>query len=409
MKKYYCKSCYNKSLLKVINVGKSPPCDEYLKKKDLKKKIINYSLDLFFCNYCKLIQLNDIVASKKIYINYLYKTKHSVGLSEHFYEYAKNVYKLLNIKKKNKIIDIGCNDGTFLSFFKKKGFKVVGIDPANNIVSDCKKQNIELINDFFNYRLAKKLKKKHSCELITANNVLANIPNINSFFKGISFLLNDNGYFIFETIYGPDIIKNKYIDMINSEHLYYFSLKSLSYMLKKNNLKIIKIKKSKIKGGSIRIYSKKIDSVKLYSENIVVKNLLQKEKILGFHNFNKLKKINIKYEIYKRNVISFLKNLKKNKYKIFGYGAAAGATTILHFFKMNNYIDSIIDDNPIRENLYSPGYRIKICSPKKIYSDKPDYIFIFAWRYADRILKKNNKFKKNGGKFIIPLPNLKII
>jgi 2-polyprenyl-3-methyl-5-hydroxy-6-metoxy-1,4-benzoquinol methylase len=296
-----------------------------------------------------------------------------------------------------------------LSFFKKKGFKVVGIDPANNIVSDCKKQNIELINDFFNYRLAKKLKKKHSCELITANNVLANIPNINSFFKGISFLLNDNGYFIFETIYGPDIIKNKYIDMINSEHLYYFSLKSLSYLLKKNNLKIIKIKKSKIKGGSIRIYSKKIDSVKLYSENMNVKNILEKEKKMGFHNYTKLKKINIEYIIYKKKIRKFLKNLKKNKNKIFGYGASAGATTILHFLEMKNYIDFIIDDNPLRKNLYSPGYKIKVFSSNKIYSDKPNYIFIFAWRYHKKIIEKNKYFKRLGGKFIIPLPNLKII
>ena len=361
------------------------------------------------CDKCKLIQINQIISSKKIYKNYLIKTKHSIGTSEHFYKYAENIHKFLNFKRNKRIVDIGCNDGTFLSFCKKKGFKVMGIDPASNIISDCRKKNIKLINDFFNLSLARKLKKKYSYDIITANNILTNIPNINDFFKGVSFLLNDNGCFIFESFYGPDIIKNKYLDQINSVHVFYFSLKPLTYLLRTHNLKIIKVKKTKVGGGSIRIYSKKIKNMKYYSENMNVKNILEKEKKMGFHNYTKLKKINIEYIIYKKKIRKFLKNLKKNKNKIFGYGASAGATTILHFLEMKNYIDFIIDDNPLRKNLYSPGYKIKVFSSNKIYSDKPNYIFIFAWRYHKKIIEKNKYFKRLGGKFIIPLPNLKII
>ena len=313
-----CKGCNNK-LTKIIDICKSPTCDLYLSKSQKDKKLKLYSLDLYFCKNCKLIQLKDIINPEKIYSKYLYKSKHSFGLELHFKEYCERVIKLLKLNSKKEILDIGCNDGTFLKFFVKKGYKVLGIDPANNISNDCKKNNVPLINKFFVKKLVEKIIKKNNLfDVITANNVLANIPKLKEFLSCVSMLLKKDGYFIFETIDGPSLIKNKYIDMINSEHIYYFSLVSIKKLLNMHNLKVVFIEKNKLKGGSFRVYAKKNNNKALISKtnSNEIKKILLKEKKQGFSSLGAVKKYNKIYALEKIKTENFIKKLLLKAYKL---------------------------------------------------------------------------------------------
>ena len=405
-----CKGCNNK-LTKIIDICKSPTCDLYLSKSQKDKKLKLYSLDLYFCKNCKLIQLTDIINPEKIYSKYLYKSKHSFGLELHFKEYCEKIIKLLKLNPQKKILDIGCNDGTLLKFFVKKGYKVLGVDPASNISSDCKKNNVPLINKFLVKKLVKKIIKKNNLfDVITANNVLANIPKLKEFLSCVSMLLKKDGYFIFETIDGPSLIKNKYIDMINSEHIYYFSLTSVKELLNMHNLKVVFIEKNKLKGGSFRVYAKKNNNKALISKtnSNEIKKILLKEKKQGFSSLGAVKKYNKIYALEKIKTENFIKKLLL-KDKMFAYGASAGSTSMIYFYNLKKSISFLVDDNKLRVNLYAPGSKIKILNPSKILSHNPKYTILLAWRYRDQILSKNKKYVENGGKFISLYPKIEII
>jgi 2-polyprenyl-3-methyl-5-hydroxy-6-metoxy-1,4-benzoquinol methylase len=401
-----CKACKGK-LTKVINIEKTPPCDFYTKK--IIKNLKFYSLDLFACEKCKLIQLTDIVEPNKIYSKYMYKTQHSFGLKEHFRSLFLDIEKVFNKKNIQKnVLDIGCNDGTLLSFFKKNKYDVLGIDPANNIVKDCKKKNIKLLNKFFTKELAIKLSRKKKFNIITANNVMANIPDISEFFQNVSRLLSNNGIFIFETIYGPTIIKNKFIDMINSEHIFYFSATSIENILKIYGLRVIKLDIIKSKGGSIRVYVEKISNNKNKTRVSNLSKALLYENKLGFNNITKLKTYNSAYLNQKKKLDLFLNKLRRKGDTIHGYGASAGSTSIFYHYKLKKFINTIFDDNKLRQGLYLPGSNVKVVDPNNMYKSKPNYILILAWRYSHKIIKNNKKAMKFT-KFISILPKLKII
>ena len=236
--------------------------------------------------------------------------------------------------------------------------------------------------------------------------VIANIPNLSEFFKSVYKLLSPKGIFVFETIYGPKIIKNKFIDMINSEHIFYFSIISVKKILDIYGFRMIKVKILESKGGSIRVFAeKKYKDIKILKLK-KFKVDFNKEKKLGFHEISKMKKYD---KIYKRDqkiISSFLNLLKKNK-KIHAYGAAAGSTTIFYQYKLKKIINRIYDDNPLRQGLYLPGSSAKVINPSEIKNLKPNFIVVLAWRYLKQIMVKNRQIK-NKSIFVSLLPKLKI-
>lgn len=396
-----CFGC-GKKIFKIIEICKTPPCDLFLRNK---KKFKFYSLDLMFCKKCFLIRTKDIVKPSEIYSKYLYKTSHSSGLKDHFRKYSLDIKKKLKLKKNSYILDIGCNDGTFLEFFKKMNFKTLGVDPANNIKKDCEKKGIKIFNKFFDTNLANKILNNYSINLVTANNVIANIPRINNFFSNVNKVLQPDGYFVFETIYGPQIIEKKLIDMINNEHIYYFSFLTLKKILHNNGFEIINYKISKSKGGSIRIFSKKNKNI-----NITRNFLVEKKEIKsGFNDFKKLKKLNKLYKNFKINFIKKFNKLSFRYNKIDCYGASAGSTSLIFFFKIFNKVNCIYDDNKLRHNLYLPGTKLKVQNSGDIKKKRPKLIIVLAWRYIDKILKRNKKIFKNNITVYNILPNLKKI
>lgn len=399
-KKKSCRLCGCRALSSLYKFKKNPIGDDY-KNKVSKEKL--YDLELVKCVRCNFVQLSNVIDPKRVYGEYLYVTNTSHGLQKHFYKLGDKLIKNKIVSKKSKVLEIGSNDGTLLKYFFNKSRLVVGVDPAAHLFKDKKIKNLK---GLFDFKFSKNLKKRYnSFDVILANNVIANIDDLNDVFKGIKNILSLEGYFVMETFSLNGIVKNNLIDNIYHEHLSYFSIKSFEKFANKFDLYLKDVEFLKVKGGSLRF----IFQNKKINKNIRVKNLIKKEtKIIKNLSlkFKQLRRVNNKN---KNMVKKLIDSCKKEGKTIYGFGASVGSTTLVYDFELNKRINYIFDNEKKRYNLYMPGTKIKVLNPYLIKKMKIDYILIFAWRYAKQILIKNkNLFSKNT-KFILPLPKFRII
>ena len=290
--------------------------------------------------------------------------------------------------------------------------KVIGVDPASNIISSINDKRITIINDYFSEKISKEVVAKYgSIDLIMANNVFAHISDINNTTIAVKNALSEEGVFIFEVHYLGKIIDEMQYDMIYHEHLYYYSLLSAIEHFNKYDLTIFDIKQVSIHAGSIRFYVAKKNSnrAKIISEN--VKLLLREEKLKAYNKIDSFKLFSQKIEKTKKQLIELLKKIKKEGKTVAGYGASGRANTIIQYCGItDDLVSYMIDDSPAKVGYYTPGSHLEIFSSSVLNTKKaPDYILVFAWSFFDEIVKRNKKFIESGGKMIVPLPEVKVV
>ena len=400
----HCQISGSKKLHKILDLGFLPPVNQMF---NINEKNIHqnfFETGLFFCEKSKLVQINTIVDKKIVFPkNYPYTSSTTKILRDNFEELANEIRKNYKLKKKF-IVDIGSNDGNLLSFFKKD-FKVLGVTPED-IGKIAIKKGIPTILDYFDGNVVKKIKKKFGKpDIITATNVFAHIENPKKILKNILSLLDDNGLFVSESHYLIPLIKDLQYDTIYHEHLRYYSLSSLRYFFSLMNLRIIDAKKIPTHGGSIRVTATKNKKLK-QSKNVL--KILKEEK--KFLNFQRLKKFKDDVVLSKLKLNKLLFSLKKSKKRIFGISAPSRAATIINYVGIDeNIIENILEIKGSKKiGKYLPGTKIPIFEESILYKEKPHYVLIFSWHISKQIILN---LKKNGykGKFIIPLPNPKIL
>ena len=403
-----CVLCNSKKVSTVLDFKATPLANSYI---TTKKEEFFAPLVCIQCDDCKHVQLKYLVNPKIMFDHYMYVSGTSKVLVNHFKNYANKIIKKKKlIKKKDKILDIACNDGTFLDFFVKKGFKkVVGIEPAKNLKSHNLEKKIDINTIYFNYKNSYKLKKKYrNFKIITANNVFAHVPDLKDFAMGVKNLLDKDGLFIFEVSYLKDVIKKMTFDTIYHEHMSYHSLKPLINFFRSLKLDVLDFDLIKAQGGSIRVY---VGHLGRKTNSLKIKKQIEIEKKSGLFNkktFNNYYKNIIKY---KKKLKKLVNNIKENKKVLVGYGSPAKVTTFTYVFDLSNKdIKFIVDDNKLKQGKLTPGKNIKITNFEQLHKSKFDYIVILAWNFSESIIFKLNKtFKKRRFKIIIPFPNLKII
>ena len=403
-----CRQCNSSDLTLAIKIKETPTANSFVKKSQITLTQPKYPLNVYFCNSCKHLQLVDVIDPQYLYKNYLYVSGTSKIFVKHFKNYFKSIKE--NYFKNGLIIDIGSNDGTLLSFFKEDGFEVLGIEPAKKIANEALNKGIPTLIDFFSNELSKKILTSHgSATVITANNVFAHIDNPKSFLKGIKTLIKGSkGIFIVEVSYLLDVIKDNLFDTIYHEHLDYHSIISLNRFFTENGLEIFNIEHVDSHGGSVRVFTQIIDGQFEISNS--VKEFLLNEIESGLDRIETYLQFSKKINNIGSELKTFLKLLKSKGKTIIGYGAPAKATTLMYHFDIGPEIISyIIDDSKWKQGLYTPGMHIPIVSKNHLKEQKPDYILILAWNFASSIIKNNKDFHSKGGKFIIPLPKLKVI
>ena len=409
--KLNCRFCNSNKIEKIIDFGEVGLAGGFLLPNEFPKEK-TYPQQLYFCEDCFLLQIINKVDSKLLFKDYFYFSSAIATLRKHFREYAEEVTKEFLIPDKSTVLEIGCNDGILLKPFIELGIKkVIGVDPSSNVISTIKDPNIITINDFLTEKLSESIVNKYGkVDLICANNVFAHINDMHDITRAIKNLLKPSGVFIFEVHYIGSLIDEVQYDMIYHEHIYYYSLITLQKFFSRFELEIFNIKSIPIHGGSKRYYVRKIN--KLKNEKISLKVInLQKNELQKGYNF---KKTFINYakdvETTKLNLMSLLHKLKNNENTIVGYGASGRANTLIQYCNIDtNLLDYIIDDSPMKQGYYTPKSHLEIRSRESLKEKMPDYILIFAWSFFNEIIEKNISYLHEGVKFIIPLPEVKII
>ena len=386
----YCKIT-KKKIKPFMSFGKMPIANGFLKKSQFKKEYF-FNMEVGFSKEMSLFQLNNHPAPKQMFNkNYPFFTSSSKGMVNHFKSYANWVKKKYQKNLKN-LVEIGSNDGTFLKNFKNKGINLVGFEPSKNVCEISRKSGIKTINKFFNYKNVKNLKNlKNKVNIITAANAICHVPDLISLIKGIDFLLDKKGLFIFEEPYlGAMYEKNSY-DQIYDEHIFMFSASSIKKIFNKYGFELMDAIPQKTHGGSMRYVVGRINSFKV-SKN--VNKILRNEKNKNIDSIKGCKIFKKNCEISKKKLLTKLNFFKKRKYKIAGYAATSKSTTILNYCNIGvNYIDYICDTTKEKIGKYSPGMHIPIVSMNYFKKNIPDKIFLFAWNHKKEILKKENKLK----------------
>lgn len=406
-----CRICSSTDLFDVIDLGKQPIPNGFLMREKLNIKEKKYPLAVSFCKNCSLMQLKYLVDPKVMFKNYLYIPSSSKTRMDHFKNLAEQVKEKVKLNEDSLVIDIGSNDGSLLICFKNLGTRVLGIDPAENLVKVATLSGVETVKGYFNAKLSQKVTKQYGkAKAILGTNVIAHIQNLDEVLKGADILMHQDGVFVMQFPYLLDLIQKNLFDTIYHEHLSYFSVKSLRVLSEKSNLELFDIQRNDLDGGAIRVFWKKKSNKKLKINETGLNKILKEEEKYGLYKTETYVKFATRIEKLKEESIKKLKALKKSKKRIVGYGAAAKANVLLNYFGLTTRtIDYVVDSTPYKQGLYTPGSHIPIYSEDKIYETNPDYILIFAWNFSKEIIEKNKKYKNNGGKFIIIEPKLTII
>ena len=409
-KKSNCRICESESLKRVVELTPTPPGNNFLKKEEIGNEEREYPLELYFCRDCYHIQLGHVVDPSFLFQNnYTYVSGTSSVFVEHLKNYAEYVVNLFNIKTNSLIVDIGSNDGTCLKHFKDLGMNVLGIDPAEEIAKIASSRGIETINDFFSENLARDIVKDYGkAKLITSHNACAHIDDLGGVIAGVEALLDDDGIFIMEVGYFVDVFENKWFDTIYHEHLDYHTVNPLDKLFHRFNMELFRVERVSPQGGSIRVMSQKKSGP--HTKDTSVNKLISLEKELGLTQSKTLNNFEHQINQVRNAFIELISKLKKEGKSIAAFGAATKATTLIFHFQIEKEdIDFIVDENPLKQNVYSPGKHIPVYSAEKIYEEKPDFLVILAWNFAEAIMKNHKKYSDLGGSFILPMPDPKIV
>ena len=404
-----CRNCNNNKFDNLFSLGNLFYTGKCPSKK--KQKIPKGKISLVKCRSCQLVQLDRKFNPKYLYNkDYGYRSGINETMTNHLKDISKKLTKITKLKKNDFVLDIASNDATLLNSYKTYGIKKIGIDPIINKFKKFYKKIDYKIADFFSLEAIQEEKITNKFKIITACAVFYDIDKPNKFLKDVSQIIDqDTGIFYLEFQDLLSIIKNNLFDTICHEHLEYYSLKVVKNMIEKNNMKIIDIYKNDINGGSLSLYIAHVNSkVKTVNKNI--KKIIIEEKKFKLNEKKTYINFYNKINNIKEKLLKILINLKKKNKTIHGYGASTKGNVLLQYFNIDhNLIDYIADRNPMKNNLYTPGTKIKIITEEKSRKHKPDFYLVLPWHFKKEILIREKKTINKGSRFIFPLPNLKII
>jgi|TARA_B100001540_G_C15812695_1_gene645450 SAM-dependent methyltransferase len=405
-----CRMCLSKDLSLAVTLTASPPGNNFIKNDESEIEEQEFPLQLKFCNQCFHVQLAHIVDPKFLFQNnYSYVSSTSAVFVKHLADYSNHVTDFLGLSNDSFVVDIGSNDGACLKGFKKKGMSVLGVDPAREVADIAIKNGIETIADFFSLDIAKMITKNYGkADLVTSHNACAHIDDLDQIINGVRELMRYDGVFIMEVGYFLDVFKNKWFDTIYHEHLDFHTVAPLKRLFERFGMEIFRVERISPQGGSIRVFSQ--NKKGKYEIESSVDNLIKLEEEEGLQDISSLENFDKEINIIGQKFKKLLSEQKSQGASIAAYGAPTKATTLCYHFGIGpEFIDFIVDDNPLKQGMLSPGKHIPVLSSEQIYEQKPDFVVILAWNFAESIISNHEKYLMEGGKFILPMPEPRII
>jgi len=389
----------------VLHLTPTPPANALVPATEKNKTQVAYPLDVYRCADCGHLQLLDIIDPKVLFSHYVYVSSTSSVMVGYLRDQCAAIISRLKLKPGDLVVEFGSNDGTLLRFFKEAGMRVLGVDPAANVAPDA--SEIETVGDFFSAEVARQIREQYGpAKAICAYNVCAHIDNLRDVVDGVSLLLAPDGQFIFEVGYLLDVYQKTLFDTIYHEHVDFHHVEPLKLFFSERGLKLLHAERSNIQGGALVGYVGSLTG----QENQTVTKLIKMEHEAGLQSAGTFRRWENAIKQRGEELMALLGSLKAKGKSIVAYGAAAKATTLMYHFGLDgSLLDYIVDDNPLKHGMLTPGLHVPICSPDVLYQQKPDYVLVLAWNFAERIIEKHKHYAGNDSRFIIPLPNLAIV
>lgn len=402
-----CRSCDAEALIPILDLGETPLADRLLTVEQLAQPEFFAPLKVMFCRDCTLVQLSETVSPEILFgEDYPYFSSVSPALQEHFSRGAQHLIETRALGTGSLVMEAASNDGYMLRHFVARRIDVLGIDPARKPVDAALSRGVNTLNTFFTRELAQQLLEEgKKADVFLANNVLAHVADLNGFVDGVTSLLKDDGIFVIEVPYLLDLVERCEFDTIYHQHLCYFSVMALDHLFRQHGLFLNNLEHSAIHGGSLRLFVEKhdkpCDSVRMQLERERQLNIDRSSYYLDFGS---------RVQNLVAKLTHALLQLKQAGNRIAGYGAAAKACTMMTVARIDSGIlDYLVDLNEFKQGRYMSGNRLLIRNPNALLEDRPDYLLIFAWNFAEEIMKQQISYRALGGRFIIPAPELRVI
>ena len=405
-----CRFCGNNLTYEFIDLVNSPPSNSFLSKDQLSEPEVFYPLKLFVCDKCFLVQIDEYKKSNEIFnSDYVYFSSFSQSWLEHSKNYVIMIIDRLGLDGSSLVAEIASNDGYLLQYFKQNGIQCYGIEPSINTALVAKQKGIDVVEKFFDSYLATNLANEGKrVDLLLGNNVLAHVPNINDFVRGLKKLIKDKGTITMEFPHILNLIEQNQFDTIYHEHFSYFSFYAVNKIFKTHGLKIYDVEELPTHGGSLRIYATHEESKVLTHDS--VKSMLIKEEKFGITKIATYSSFSEKVDKIKNNLLEFLISAKKEGKKVVGYGAAAKGNTLLNYCGIKkDLISFVADRSPYKQGKFLPGSHIPVENEEFFKAEMPDYVLILPWNIKNELIKQLSYIGGWSGKFITAIPYLEIL
>jgi SAM-dependent methyltransferase len=399
-----CLLCGSGDLALALPLARSAVGNDYL---PVRRPQEEFVLNLHLCGACGNVQIEDVVHPDLLFRQYTYSTTSSLGLVEHFRKYASEVATSAGTAPGSLIVDVGSNDGSLLKAFQELGYRVVGVDPAAEIAARATADGVPTVPDYFTPQVAARIRDEYdAAALLTANNVFAHSDQLPAMADAVRGLLAPGGLFTFEVSYLLDIVQKTLFDTVYHEHLCYHSVRSLAAFFPRHGLELIDARRIPTKGGSLRGAVQLAGGPRAVSPE--VRRLIEWEELTRLHSPDTFRAFARRIDAAKEQFTALLDRCRAAGKIVAGYGASPTVTTLLNQFDLGRRLDFLVDDNPVKQNTFSPGHHLPVYPSEAIYEREADVIAVLAWNYAGPIVARHQKFAAAGGRFVIPLPQLQV-
>ena len=404
-KRTECRLCGSRSLDCVLELTPTPPANALVRADQRDQPQPVYPLDVYRCAQCEHLQLLDILDPTILFSHYVYVSSTSPVMVNYLKGQCADIIHRLQLVPGDLVVEIGSNDATLLRFFKAAGMRVLGVDPAANVVPD--RAEIETITEFFNLEVGRHIREKYgTAKAVCAYNVCAHVDDLRGIVDGVRAILAPNGQFVFEVGYLLDVYRKTLFDTIYHEHVDFHRVEPLKQFFAQQGLTLVHAEQSDIQGGALVGYV----SAAPMAEEPSVQALVALEHEAGLHRAETFQRWGESIARRGEELTTLLRGLKARGRSIAGYGATAKATTLMYHFGLErSLLDYIVDDNPIKQGLFTPGLHIPVHPARMLYERKPDYVLLLAWNFADSIVASHRGYAGADSRFILPLPNLTLI
>ena len=403
-----CRSCGSTDASHILDLGQQPLANNLLTPADLAKKEPKFPLRLAVCKSCWMLQITDLVPPVELFSEYLYFSSFSDLMLRHSREACDGYMKEFGLNGQSLVVEVASNDGYLLQNFVKAKVPCLGIEPAANIAKIAREKGIETLVEFFGKKIASDLAAKNrQADLILGNNVFAHAPDTNDFVAGLKTLLKPKGRIALEFPYGADFIEHTEFDTIYHEHVFYFTLTALKPLFERHGLTIFRVQRLPIHGGSLRLFAGHTGA---HAVEKSATDLLAEETRKGVNALGYYEGFANQVRTLKDDLVALLAKLKKEGKSIAAYGASAKGSTLLNYYGVGaDTLDFVADRSTYKQGRLTPGTHIPIVPPEELLKRKPDYTLLLTWNFADEILAQQKAYRDAGGKFIVPIPKVKVV